>query len=223
MWVAGAVVVVGMVGSRVAVAQAVAAPESHRWAVGVSGDVGSISKVFDAACGSGNEGSDGYSGSLLFRPNRWLVLEGAVRRQHVLGNYGCDLVLPIYQIGPNEYETRDSTFTAPRAPLTETFLRAGFETPETMPLIRASLGAGEVWHSRIPVGSFAVGMGTRGGGARLYVELETFVSRLHALENHHPFATDSAGSTALGSYSVARTLHPRWSTLHVGIELPLFT
>lgn len=199
------------------------AAQSSRLAVAASVDFGTVPALFDAGCSRGNVQGTGLSGGLVFEPTHWLVLEGKVRRLEA-PTLVCELLpQPSYPIGNNEYETLDSTYTAPRVPLIETFLRAGVETPPSMPLVRAMIGAGTIQHSHMPVGSLALGIGTRGHPIRLYGEFETFVTRLHLTENHHAFAFDSLGGhIPVGSHSVPRTAHLGWSSMHLGIEVPLF-
>ena len=200
--------------------------DPHRWAAGVSLDVGSIPDAFATQCGSGTTPAYGGGLSVLVRPRRWLIVAADTRVSTFPDvGFGCSLNLPApVQVGPNEYENwadKEYPKGVPRTPLYQSVLHVGVETPPGSPLFRATVGGGVIWTGRrTPMGTMAIGGGSRGGGARFYWELETSVCRVDVREEHTRFRFDSNTTTPLPSRIVSYVEHPRWTLLHLGLERP---
>lgn len=200
--------------------------DPHRWSAAATVDVGGLPDAFGDQCGSGSVASYGGGLTALFRPRRWLVVAADVRASAVPDIFGCSLVLPApVLIGPNEYEnwaSKQYPSGVAATPLVRTVLHVGAETPPGSPLLRATVGGGVIWTgSRTPVGTLTIGGGTRGRGARFYWEVETSACSLRVTEVHTRFRIDSNVSTPLPSRISSYVEHPRWTALHLGLEIPV--
>jgi hypothetical protein len=203
------------------------APSSHRWAAVVNVDAGSMPDDFGDACAlvSGRAGGAGGGVGVLFRPRPWLVTKVDTRATVGLSLTGCKTLIPLTQIGPNQFE-----LWAPRTypnggatePLVRSAVHVGVETPGG-PLLRATVGAGMIWTGRnVPYGSFAIGGGSRGRGSRFYWELEANLSRPAVREVHGRFQLDSAGQQIpLPSRIASYHAYMGWTMLHLGVEIPI--
>lgn len=217
------VLVVGSAGG----AQQAKARDPHRWAAGVTLDVGGIPDDFANQCGSGTTPAYGGGLSVLVRPRRWLIVAADTRVSTFPDvGFGCSLNLPApVQVGPNEYENwagKEYPKGVPTTPLYQSVLHVGVETPLGSPLFRITVGAGVIWTGRrTPMGTMAIGGGSRGRGARFYWEIETNVCRVDVREEHTRFRFDSTTTTPLPSRIVSYVEHPRWTLLHLGLEVPL--
>ncbi len=111
----------------------------------------------------------------------------------------------------------------PHSPLVRTLLRAGLETPARLgPIFRASVGGGFIWGSRpAPVAAGSIALSSGGEGKRAFVELEHDVTRVREAESRFRYRQDSTVQTPLGTSVVTERIHPTWTTLRVGLELPL--
>lgn len=220
---AGVVAVAGSLGAQTAPPVA----DPHRHAIALSVDAGSYPDAFSTRCGQQNNGGAGFGAGigLITRPRHHLMLEGEVRGSMMPVGFGCDLPLLVVPVDSNVYETRPGfsyPTGTPSLPLLRSLMRIGIEGPSAGPLLHATVGAGVIWSGHpAPLGSIAIGAGSRGPGARFYVELERDVSRLRATEIRNRFRADSAGEIPLGTFNVVRVLHPAWTTLHLGLELPM--
>lgn len=206
-------------------AQQVEGRDPHRWAAAIAIDAGSIPDAFAFQCGSGTTPSVGGGLAALVRPRRWL-LAAADTRVSTVPDRLCGRSLPVpQQIGPNEYETqgyKQYQNGVPPRPLVQSALHVGVETPTRFVRLRATVGGGVIWTGHgTPFGTAAVGIASSDRGIRVYGELETSVCRVQAREEHTRFRRDSNTTTPLPSRIVSYAEHPRWTLLHLGIEVPL--
>jgi hypothetical protein len=97
------------------------------------------------------------------------------------------------------------------------------ETRGGEPVARATIGGGVFWSNRfVPFESATIGLGSGGDGTRVYVSLETSRSRLRVMETRTLLSRDSIGGPVITSQQTTPlVLHPWWSTLNVGLEMPL--
>ena len=224
--VGGAAAVVAVAGSLSAqTAPPVADP--HRHAIALSVDAGSYPDAFSTRCGQQSTGGAGFGAGIgvITRPRHHLMLEGEVRGSMMPVGFGCDLPLVFAHVDSNVYESRPGyTYPTgtPTLPLLRSLMRIGIEGPGHGPLLHATVGAGIIWSGHpAPLGAIAIGAGSRGPGVRFYAELEQDVSRLRATEVRTRFRADSTGETPLGTFNYVRVLYPAWTTLHLGLELPM--
>lgn len=201
--------------------------DPHQHAIALSVDAGSFPDAFSTRCGTTNSGGAGFGAGVgvINRLRHRLIVEGEVRGSIMPNVFGCDLPLRLVQVDSNVYETRPGfTYPAgtPSLPLLRTLMRFGIEGPDDGPLFHATVGAGVVWSDHpAPLGAIAIGVGSRGPGARFYAELERDVSRVRGTEARQRFREDSTASTPLGIAEFRRALYPSWTTLHLGFEFPL--
>jgi hypothetical protein len=204
--------------------------DPHRHAIAVSADVGTIPTVF----GGGQCGNDGYTHtpelglgvSALDRP-RSIVFFGAELRASTVPNvFGCKAFArgPV-EVAPGVWENRPGFFASPgtpHSPLVRTLLRAGLETPARAgPIFRASVGGGVIWSSRpAPVAAGSIALSSGGEGKRAFVELEHDITRVRQAESRFRYRQDSTVQTPLGTSVVTERIHPTWTTLRLGLELP---
>lgn len=203
-------------------------PEAHRWGAAIAVDAGTLPDELSLQCRSVGGGIPSIGGGItgFFRPGRWFILAADTRASAVPGSIGCAMNLPApVRVGPNELEVRSGLLYpegTPTPPLIRSAFRVGLETPPGWPLLRATLGSGFIWSSNsIPFGSAAFGVGSRGRGVRFYAELERSVSRMRVREDYMRMRTDSSSSQLVPARTVSTLLHPRWTTVHVGVEFPL--
>lgn len=197
-----------------------------RWAFSAALDAGALPDEFSSRCGNAGAPSVGGGIGVLFHPRQWLVLESDTRASAIPLAVGCKAIAPApIQIGPNEWESpvARNFGHAPMPPLARTALRVGFETTNGVPVVRATVGSGLIWSkSPSPFQVATIGLGSRGRLARFYSELEWGVARTRVNDSRATYHIDSVGSpifdTRTSSFVV---LHPRWTTLHVGVELTL--
>jgi hypothetical protein len=213
--------------SSVAGAQRASAGDPHRWAGAITLDLGALPDDFASQCGTSSAPSYGGGLTAIFRPRRWFITSVDARVSDVMaGGLGCKLTIPApVQIGPNEWENwagKAYPSGVAAKPLVRNALHIGVETPPGAPLLRVTVGGGMIWTgSTTPFASIAIGGGSSGRGARFYWEVETNVCAIRVRETHTRFRIDSTVSTPLPSRVVSYVEHPRWTALHVGLEMPL--
>jgi hypothetical protein len=61
---------------------------------------------------------------------------------------------------------------------------------------------------------------TSSAGKRVFVELEHDVTRVRQAETRFRYRQDSTVQTPLGTSVVTERIHPTWTTLRMGLELP---
>jgi hypothetical protein len=218
---------------RIAGAQAVGGAGWSRWSTVVAIDAGTFPDALENRCGNASKPSVGAGIAAVFRPRSWLVLTGDTRG-NVIPTLGCggDLVPPPMEIAPNVYENPFASTVYQRGLPGDPFFRSGLHlgvevpTPSGLPpgepLLRATVGTGLFWATRpVPYTSAAIGISSRNRGNRLYVELETNVTRIRADQSYARMRRDSTVFTPLPARVIPMVLHPRWTTLHVGIEVPI--
>jgi hypothetical protein len=201
--------------------------DPYRRALDLSLGVGPLPDAFTSQCGKTNLGGAGagLGAGLVFRPRRGVILraDGDVTAEPI--GSGCDLLIQLVEVEPGVFESRPGvSYPAgtPSAPLARTLLRAGIETPPGRLPLRATVGGGVVWGRRsLPLGAITLGTGTRGRRWRLNAELEHAVSRTSAEERRQRMRATPGGFTDLGTTVLRRVRYPRWTTLRLGVELPL--
>jgi hypothetical protein len=106
-------------------------------------------------------------------------------------------------------------------PLARSVLRIGLEAPRPLPLIRAMIGGGVVvGNGTAPFGTASIGVGTRSAGIRPFADLETSVSRARVTAVYtHSVGTGASSTTE--RRTAIEVVHPRWTTLRIGLEFPL--
>ena len=200
------------------------ASDPHRWATALSLDLGSLPGDFDTRCGSSPKGSESSFGggfAVLFRPRRWVVAALDTRVSDVPYSNGCKTTAPIAQDGYH-IAVREFPNGVAQKPLVRNAIHLGVETPPGALLLRATVGGGMIWTgSSTPFASVAIGGGSGGRGARFYWEVETNVSAVRVRETYTGFRADANGVTILPTRIVSYVEHPRWTALHVGLELPV--
>jgi hypothetical protein len=213
--------------ASIAESQSPVAPTAAQWSGRLVADAGSIPNAFSTKCASaGSVAGVGVGMSLLLHPRSFVGLEFDTHVQSPLIAVGCGGAPAVSLVAPGIYEERYGVNfgpDSPHPPLWTSVLHVAVQSPASAPLMRASIGGGVVWNRRpVPLGSVALGIGTRGAGARFYAELEQYVSRANATEQRRRFAMDSSGrQTELGTTAFPFVFHPTWTTLHVGVEVPL--
>jgi hypothetical protein len=206
-------------------AQTGATLDPHRRAIALSVDVGAYPDDFtrpaNAACGS--PPGVGAGVSAIARPRSALFVEGELRASMAEQWFqGCDVAL-VYTPAPGVYSPSgfQPVSGTPVMPLLRTLVHGGFETPrDLLPLIvRGTVGVGMIWNAHpAPIGALKLGVSSRRPGTRLYADLERDVTRVRETESL--FRADSVGALApIGTAS--RVTHPVWTTLRIGIEMPL--
>jgi len=160
--------------------------------------------------------------SAIERPRSAVFLEGEVRAtmKGQLPN-GCDVVV-VYTPAPGVYSPFgfQPVSGTPGMPLVRTLVHGGFETPSELApvIVRGTVGVGMIWnHHPAPIGALTLGVSSRGPGRRFYAELERDVTRVR--ENEFLFRSDTLSATPVGT--VNQVAHPVWTTLRLGLELPL--
>lgn len=109
----------------------------------------------------------------------------------------------------------------PKTPLLRSAFRVGIETPRQFPLVRVTAGGGMIAsHGTAFFGTAAIGIGTRSERTRVFAELETNVARTR-VETVYTTVTQDGGNYSSSSRKVSGVDHPGWTTLHLGVELPL--
>jgi hypothetical protein len=200
--------------------------EPHQHAIALSVDAGSFPDAFSTRCGTRTSGGAGFGGGIgvITRLRHHVIVAEEIRASYMPDVFGCDLPLLAVRLDSNVYETRPGyTYPpgTPSLPLLRTLMRFGIEGPDDGPLFHATVGAGVIWSGHpAPLGALAIGVGSRGPGARFYVELERDVSRVVGTEARERFRGDSTGTTSLGIAEFRRAIYPTWTTLHLGLELP---
>jgi hypothetical protein len=213
------------------VSQAAAgSPDSHHRAFAVSGDAGTIPTVF----GGGQCGDDGYDHtaelglgvSAIDRPRSIVIFGAELRASTVPNVFGCKLIArgPV-EVAPGIWESRPGFLASPgtpHTPLIRSVLRAGLETPSYRSAIfRATIGGGFIWSSRpAPVASGSIALSSSSAGKRAFIELEHDVTRVRQVETRFRYRQDSTVQTPLGTSVVTERIHPTWTTLRMGLELP---
>ena len=201
----------GLVAALLVTGVEVAAQDARDPRVGLalSGGVATIPGAFGAQCGrNGGGGGVGVeaSGAVVARPWRWVIAQADARAVPRLVGGDCTLVL--YSID-TAYAVSDR-----RNPLATSTLRVGVETPQGMPLVRATAGIGRVWGSpTLPVTIFGIAVGTRGRHVRFVVEAERFRTRVHAEEVLNDFQQPGRRRPI--------AVHPVWHSVRFGVEVPL--
>lgn len=213
-------------------AQDVGRHEWNRWSSIVAVDAGTFPGELSDRCAGSIRPSVGAGIAAVFRPRSWFVVTGDARGSAV-PSLGCGDLLPApIEVAPNVYESPYGSTVYPRGLPSDPYLRSGLHIgvevptptglPPGEPLLRATVGGGLFWASHpVPYASAAIGISSRSHGKRLYVELETNVSRLSASQSYHRLRQDSTVFTTLPARTVPVVLRPRWTTLHVGIEIPI--
>ena len=207
------------------VAQTPAGVDPHSRALTVSVDAGAYPDEFtragsNAACGSPAGLGAGVSG--IDRPRSGVFLEGELRASLALVLQGCDVAL-VYMPAPGVYAPLgfQPVSGTPVMPLVRTLVHGGFETPpEISPVVvRGSVGVGMIWNAHpAPIGALKLGVSSRGSGTRIYAELERDVTRVR--ETEALFRPDTVGDL-MPIGTVTQVAHPVWTTLRIGIEMPL--
>jgi hypothetical protein len=184
--------------------------------------------------GGGQCGDDGYTHtpelglgvSALDRPRSILFFGAELRASTVPNVFGCKTTAggPV-QVVPGVWETRPGFFASsgtPHSPLIRSLLHAGLETPARLgPIFRASVGGGFIWSSRpAPVAAGSIALSSGSGGRRAFVELEHDITRVRQDESRFRYRQDSTVQTPLGTSVVTERIHPTWTTLRLGLELP---
>jgi hypothetical protein len=184
--------------------------------------------------GGGQCGDDGYHHtpelglgiSALDRPHSIAIFGAELRASTVPNVFGCKLIArgPV-EVAPGVWETRPGFFASPgtpHAPLIRGLVRAGLETPARLgPIFRASLGGGFIWSSRpAPVAAGSIALSSGSDGKRAFVELEHDITRVRQVETRFRYRQDSTVQTPLGTSVVTERIHPTWTTLRMGLELP---
>jgi hypothetical protein len=211
--------------ARTVAAQSAAPADPHSRAFALSIDAGAYPDEFTdrrhLACS--NKAGVGVGLSAIDRPRAALFFEGEVRASRAVQLFSsCDVAL-VFMPAPNVYSPSgfEPVSGTPVMPLLRTLVHGGFETPrDFMPLIiRGTVGIGMIWNAHpAPIGAWKLGVSSRGPDARIFAELERDVSRVR--ETEALFRIDSIGGLVpFGTTS--QVAHPVWTTLHVGIELPL--
>ena len=71
-----------------------------------------------------------------------------------------------------------------------------------------------------PVASGSIALSSSSAGKRVFVELEHDVTRVRQVETRFRYRQDSTVQTPLGTSAVTERIHPTWTTLRMGLELP---
>lgn len=186
-------------------------PSDPRVAVMLSGGLASLSDAVGAQCGNrGNGGGGGgpeFGLAVLSRIHRWLAVEADTRALKQL-SVGC------YAVG---FQV-DTTYARDlrRDPAASSTIRVALETPPGVPLFRATLGGGVIWGVRpIPLGVFSAAWSTRGQGTRFFAEVERQQIRVHAVERHHGWASQTP------DVNVPIVIYPTSHTVRLGFEIPV--
>ena len=200
----------GLVAGLLVTGVEVAAQEVRDPRVGLalSGGVATIPGALAGQCGqNGGGGGEGVeaSGAIVLRPWRWVVAQVDARAVPRL--VGGDCTAMLFRIDTS-YAARDR-----RDPLATSTVRLGVETPQGMPLVRATAGIGLVWGSpALPVTMFGIAVGTRGRRVRFVAEVERLRTRVHAEE-------------VLNDFQPGRRrpidVYPVWHSVRLGVEVPL--
>ena len=161
--------------------------------------------------------------SAIARPRSAVFVEAEARASmRVQMPNTCDVAV-VYTPAPGLYSQLgfQPVSGAPGMPLVRSLLHGGFETPpELSPVIvRGTVGFGMIWNTHpAPIGALTLGVSSRGPAARLYAELERDVTRIR--ESEALFRPDSTGRLIPAGTS-SQVAHPVWTTLRIGIEMPL--
>jgi hypothetical protein len=204
--------------------------DPHRHAIAVSAEAGTLPVVF----GGGQCGDDGYvhgpafglGVSALDRPGSIVFLGADVGASAAAMALGCKLFArgPV-EVAPGVWETRPGFYASPgtpHSPLIRSLLRVGLETPsDRSAIFRATIGGGFIWSSRpAPVAAGSIALSSGSDGKRAFVELEHDVTRVRQVETRFRYRQDSTVQTPLGTSVVTERIHPTWTTLRMGLELP---
>jgi hypothetical protein len=200
--------------------------DPHSRAVTFSVDVGPYPDEFthpgsNSACP--NAFGAGAGMSAIDRPRSAVFLEAELRAtMKVQFPNTCDVVV-IYTPAPGVYSPLglQPVSGTPVMPLVRTLLHGGFETPSELSpvIVRGTVGFGMIWNAHpAPIGALTLGFSSRGSGTRFYGELERDVTRIR--ESEALFRSDSTGRLIPVGTSI-QVAHPVWTTLRIGIEMPL--
>ncbi len=151
-----------------------------------------------------------------------MFLEAEIRATMKVQVPTCDVAL-VYTPAPGVYSPLgfQPVSGTPVMPLVRTLLHAGFETPSELSpvIVRGTVGVGMIWNAHpAPIAALTLGVSSRGPAARVYAELERDVTRIR--ESEALFRSDSTGRLIPVGTS-GQVAHPVWTTLRIGIEMPL--
>ncbi len=182
--------------------------KTRRVGLGLTGGFSTVPSPFVSQCPSPSDNAFGlnFAPSLFLRPWQWIVLQvdGSVTLPTMGGD--CVLLLPLQYIDFDKRDIRD--------PVLLSTVRIGLETPEHLPLFRATIGTGRVWGTPYrPLTVWGVAAGGRGKGARFLMEWEQYRSRVNAEKVREGMNRETSRTPI-----VARL---RWSTLRFGVEVPI--
>jgi hypothetical protein len=200
--------------------------DAHSHAIALSVDAGSYPHQFteprsNPACRS--KFGVGAGISAIDRPRPGVFFEAELRgTMSAQLPSACDVVL-IYTPASGVYSPTGFRPVAgtPVMPLLRTLVHGGFETPrEISPVVvRGTAGVGMIWNAHpAPVAALTLGVSSRRPGTRIYAELERDVTRVR--ETEALFRPDSMG-TLVPVGTAGQVAHPVWTTLRIGIEMPL--
>jgi hypothetical protein len=218
---------VGLIAVIASAAEAQNAAEPHRWAGGISFDLGSVPDQFGQRCGH-EDGSVVYGGGLtvVHRPRRRMVAVFDARASNVVKFGSCRYaVAPAVPIGPNEFENRPTVAYprgTPAAPLRRTSVRIGVEVPPGLGMLRATIGGGWIWSgARRPFATGVLEFGTANAGLRLVAGLERSIVWVRQGLEYSRYRQVGDEVTRLPSRFDLHTAAKHWTIARLGIELPL--
>jgi len=201
--------------------------DPHRWAGGLSVDLGGIPDAFGFQCGDSFSPVVGGGLTVIHRPRRGVVAVFDARASSLVEIAACNTlrVPPPVPIGANDFE--DGPYDTyprgiPRAPLRRTSLRIGLEAPPDRGVLRATIGGGWLWSgAQRPFLTGALEIGTNNGGPRFVAGIERSITWVRVSQEYRRFRRDETTQTQLPSRFDAHTLKEQWTTVRIGIELPL--
>jgi hypothetical protein len=200
--------------------------DPHSRAVTFSVDVGPYPDEFthpgsNSACP--NAFGVGAGMSAIDRPRSGMFLEAELRAtMKAQLPSTCDVVV-VYTPAPGVYSPFgfQPVSGTPGMPLLRSLLHVGLETPRDISpvIVRGTVGVGMIWNAHpAPIGAVTLGVSSRGPAARFYAELERDVTRIR--ESEALFHSDTTGRLIPAGTS-DQVAHPVWTTLRIGIEMPL--
>jgi hypothetical protein len=201
-------------------------PMSDRWAVQVGGDAGTVPSAGRGCYADTTVPVVGGGFGILHRFGERFVAIADTRWSGTF-DIGCKLTIPAPRIiGPNQFETGtprlDYPWGKPRTGYPRTGLRVGIEPSIPWLRARATAGGGFFWGMRSPFATAALEASTPGRRLRVVFGVETSRAWMRVNREYTRWEASEGGTTTvLPSRFDSRVDGSGWTTVRLGLEMPL--